>query len=214
MILYSVCCTSRSGSSYLCELLTSAGLGIPDEYFNPNDIRTGRPFWETSLGLPEGTDDATYRNALLENRSQSGVFGYKAVRAALYGSMTPAGFVRPVLLRRRDTLRQAISLYRAESSRLWRLGTPGGDPRAVPFDRKKILTRRKRIESANERWIEFLALLASPIHCLWYEDLRADPLGEILKIRDFLGADVEIDEVSASISIMGDDITEQWLGRL
>ena len=202
MIVYTICCTTRSGSTFLARLLESAGLGRPAEYLNP-DPTTGRPYWGPRIGVSEDASFREYLTELQVQRSQNGIFGVKTVTRALHKQMLENCDVRSVLIRRQDTLRQAISMYRAKYSGTYH--TPNDKHRSVPFNREAILSCREKINAANDRWLKYLTELDRPPHFVWYEDLVRMPLAFICEIRDFLGAEIPIDNVSSDTVIMRED---------
>ena len=210
MISYAVCCTTRSGSSFLCSLLKSAGLGEPDEYLNRT--KGGLPIWTQCIGMTGPFTDGKHITALIAKYSKNGVFGVKTARTAWHKILATRVATSAVFLRRRDTLRQAISLYRAEKSGSFR--DAGAFHRAVPFDETAILAAQDRVIAANGRWSDYLGRLDNMPLSVFYEDVVANPLGAVLKIRDFLGVGLKIGEVSADTDIMSDKITDEWVGCL
>jgi len=211
MTVYAVCCTTRSGSTFLCSLLESAGLGKPAEYLN-HDEKTGFPHWRKVFGLPESVSTTDYLDTIIAGRQQNGIFGIKTVRTAMHKAVAKHAPTVAVFLRRRDTLRQAISLYRAETSGAF--VEANGFHRAVPFCEASILKAQNRILAANSRWADYLGGLAEMPRNVFYEDVVADPMGSVLKIRDFLGSTLPITEVEADTDIMSDEITDEWERRL
>src|SRR5579872_697273 len=129
---YLVCATPRTGSNFLCEVLSSAGVaGYPDEYF------WQRSFWYQRWGV---SDFATFIDRVREHgTSRNGVFGSKLMwdqmhpllreLATLPGASSGLethvlGTAFPnlhyVWLRRTDRIRQGISYYRALATKRWR----------------------------------------------------------------------------------------------
>lgn len=212
MKTYAICCTSRSGSTYLCQLLESAGIGRPDEYFNPTGKPRGEPYWRAVVDAAPGCGRVDYLTQLFDKRTQGGFFGVKvSTVGAMRFILDREPKAKIIYLTRRDTLRQAISLYRAEKSNQWESGEPGGCD--VPFDGAAIIRCRKRIESANNRWRQYLS--GKNFMPIEYERLRPYPQTTILAIANWLGADLDaIPEASATCKIQSDQTTEAWLEKL
>src|SRR5919201_517480 len=129
---YVVCATPRSGSSFLCEVLSSTGVaGRPEDYF------WNLPFWSAHWGL---TDFPGFAQRLLhEGTTANGVFGSKLMWDQLddvgkqFATLLSLGDAGPpevlaaafpnlhyIWLTRRDKLRQGISYSRAMETKVWR----------------------------------------------------------------------------------------------
>jgi LPS sulfotransferase NodH len=218
---YLICATSRSGSNYLCELLSSLGwAGRPEEHF-----------WD-----PPGTEPeplaARWPRVLAAGTGENGVFGvklmwYQAERLerelpALVGMpdeslprVLARALAKPqyVYLTRRDRLRQAISFVRAMQTKQWRSMDPTAqgsryDPGAITdgmrfFDREEAL------------WEDFFVRNGLAPYRLFYEDLDADPAAAVGALLAYLGR-----EDTTPISLppnrhqrQADDVTEEWIRR-
>ena len=215
-IVYAVCCTSRSGSTYLCQLLASTGrLGKPKEYLN-DDLASGRPHWSREVDVPVDCPDTEYIEAIIRAYSTDRVFGTKALLERLrhyHASLQPTHYL---FLRRRDTLRQAISLYRAQKSGRWGHYNPANPPpKDMPFDGAAIRRLQQQIEAVNGHWAEYFAGRQITPLPVWYEDICADPMGQVRRIAQHMGISLDgIDRVSAAILTMRDEVTEDWVRRL
>jgi trehalose 2-sulfotransferase len=129
---YLLCATPRTGSNFLCEVLSSAGVaGYPEEYF------WQRSFWYERWGV---SDFPSFIDRVREHgTSRNGVFGSKLMWDQMYDLLrelvtllgvaeeSPARVLDAafpnlhyVWLRRTDRLRQSISYYRALETRRWR----------------------------------------------------------------------------------------------
>ncbi|MEE2639114.1 MAG: hypothetical protein VX768_00685 [Planctomycetota bacterium] len=113
------------------------------------------------------------------------------------------GFHYFILLKRKNYLRQAISVARGQQTRQWHFqtGTPSPGVRAVSLDPERLGlggTDREMIECfhfLDQTYLEAEATLNAH-HCNWiqleYEtDLESDPRGGFQKVASFLGLDPE-----------------------
>ena len=214
-IFYAICCTSRTGSTYLCELLQSTGvLGRPAEYLNTDAAH--EPEWRKRLEISSDATLPEYLAALTDRRSTSnGVFGVKLTidnMRRLHDVRRPTHYV---YLRRRDTLRQAISLYRAWKSGQWVKYCKGPRDKQVPFDREKIVHLRRAIHDHNRQWQAWFEERDVQPCRLWYDDLTADPRGAVVTIARHLGCLLNDSvQVQANTLMMRDDVTQRWVKML
>lgn len=215
--LYIIATTSRSGSTYLCQLLASTRrLGEPKEYYNPPVKARFQERWNAA-------DDLTYfRELLTRTSTANGVCGVKLATSALVDMRAQLGpvfeLLRPVYiwLRRRDALRQAISLYRASATGHWHWPAAAQRPRACPpFDAQRINECRRRIEQANDEWEScFAAGRIDPL-MLWYEDVAADPRASVAAVCRRVGVDArDLPPLKSKLRVMRDGVTDHWVKRM
>jgi LPS sulfotransferase NodH len=203
-LAYLVCATHRSGSNLLCQLLWHTGrAGFPQEAFSPT--RIGPISEQHGLGVDGEKDFRGYLDALVAQRQTSnGVFGAKvmwthldflcgrlgvargrpfaALEAALPGS-------RYVWMRRRDAVRQAISMVKAKQTGVYNsLQESEGRQPAVPaYDFATLDKQVRRFRREDEGWeARFREARVSP-HEVFYEDLTADVDGALRDVLRFLG---------------------------
>ncbi|MGH7198806.1 MAG: Stf0 family sulfotransferase, partial [Candidatus Omnitrophota bacterium] len=133
-ISYIVCSTARTGSTLLCLGLQRTGVcGIPEEYFNPS---TAFKIQDKSLGL--AAYGAYLDEVLVKGATPNGVFGlkihwanwlgflarikrmdrYKGTAISVILNKIFPG-VRYLYIRRRDIVRQAVSLEKAFQTNVW-----------------------------------------------------------------------------------------------
>lgn len=184
---YVICTHPRSGSNYLCELLTSTSLmGSPAEYFHEGNLQ--------KHGLtshnPEHLRDR-YRHVVENTASANGVIGIKLFifdlpnvhSAGLLEKLRDYSFV---FLQRRDKLAQAISIRRAlESGKMTSEHSSSLAP--VDYDYDDIKLRIVRAIKAEQDWQAFFRDNAiTPVLCL-YEELAASPQVMVDRIARSIG---------------------------
>ena len=114
-------------------------------------------------------------------RGQDHVVAPRGPRAAAWASddlhaLVDREFDRPrlVWVRREDTVRQAVSLWRAMQTQSWRAENEAatGEPR-YSFAALRHLV--EQLEAHDAAWERFLAGAAAPVLALTYEEVAADP---------------------------------------
>jgi trehalose 2-sulfotransferase len=261
---YLVCATPRSGSTLLCEGLTTTGVaGRADEYFEQLK-ETGLPrrpreyFWglrstevlrllppDSQLDrqferIPEWSrDDYShhFEAALRKGTTDNGVFGAKLMWGYFGdflelmrgiprfagmgdGSLLAAAFpgLRYVFVSRNDKVRQAVSLWRALQTLVWRLERGASDDEPMPEHRliysfdaiDHLLAQLRRHEDA---WRGFFFRTGQQPLQLFYEEIADDLEGSVRRVLDELGVeppdDVEIERTS--MRRQSDDLSESWV---
>jgi trehalose 2-sulfotransferase len=238
---YLLCATPRSGSTLLCEILSSSGrLGRPQEYFELLKD-TGLPRQPAQYFNPRALEERQYRRLLgllgvdqgvrvdlaqlaeLRERyreyllrvlecgtTDNGVFGAKMMWGYLTDFLylyagdesTDSGRhidfrlrsafanVRYIHVRRRDKLCQAISLWKAIQTQLWRedAGTPRGHPWRHPvFDFAAITFLRRQLEEHDQAWNRFFVTAGATPLVLQYEDFACDLRRTYLQVARHIG---------------------------
>ena len=215
--VYIIATSSRSGSAHLCRMLTSTRrLGEPAEYYNVRVKPERMKLWNAT------SDFEYFREMLLRTSTDNGVCGIKVATGAFENLRSELGpmfeLLRPkyIWLRRRDVLRQAISLYRASETDVWHWHEGQAKPRAaVAFDAEKIESCRKQIEQANEAWASWIAEQEVEPLQLWYEDVVASPRDTIESICRYLGINEKnLPPIKSDLRVMRDEVTEDWRTRL
>jgi LPS sulfotransferase NodH len=154
-------------------------------------------------------------DCLFETFTVSDCFGAKTVPEALTRLEEHVEPTHFLWLRRRDTLRQAISLYRASHSGVWQCRDEDTPRPTVPFDRQAIEQVRSWIDSTNEHWQARFVEEQRPVLPLWYEDVCQQPQETVVSIGRFLERPLpEGLVVQASTQLMRDQVTQQWAERL
>jgi LPS sulfotransferase NodH len=197
---YVIAATPRTGSSWLCGLLCSLGYtGFPVEYAREIDEQV----WRGAYGLPSHA--AYFWSLPARSSTPNGIFGLKVLWMHLlplvhdihrytacrgpsekltidYWMGHPTYF----WLRRRDRLRQAVSLKRAEQTDRW-ASTQVGNGLSPLYSRAGIERALARIAREEAGWAAYFDASAAPVTELWYEDLAAEPGAVLELITDTLG---------------------------
>jgi LPS sulfotransferase NodH len=228
-----ICTTPRSGSTLLCRYLAATGrVGAPQEYF----LEAALPGLYAKRGV---ADFPRYFERLLRDEvTPNGVFAAKLMGAPdvfagylarlrelpglsdperpaheLLASAFPA--VRYVWLTRRDRLRQAISLQRAQASGLWqstqaKQGAPAPPP---ALDLAAVDDRLGDLAAWDAGWEEFFAAAGVRPVTLVYEDLVRDPAASVRELLAALEIELPSDWKPGppERSRLADDTTESWL---
>ncbi len=205
---YVICFVNRSGSNYLCDLLKSAGIGIPAEYYYPLDFRkrVRCQFPANKKFDPQASGPAEYWHRVCE--SQGEIVGVKANFDAFQVFRSEVDLRLPdlhyIYLTRKDKLRQAISWYRADHTETWSSFAPSAreDP---PFDRAQIDKYLRYIRENEQNWEQFLA--DKKYLPLIYEELGPQT---VFEIAAHVGVSVT-DAPRSGFSIQRDATTEEFV---
>lgn len=174
--------TERSGSSLLDERLAARWTRIRSdgEIFNPQH-RGDRSFDEVFARTYH--TDTGHR-----------IIGSKVIRNQVseqeLTSILLVPDLRVVLLRRRNVLRQFVSLKIALKDRVWKQPVHSSRPdvrnRAVAIDVDELLSYEAE---QNRTYEEYEGLIGGmSVHRVRYEDVAADLETELFKVGEFLGA--------------------------
>jgi LPS sulfotransferase NodH len=188
-----ICTAPRTGSYLLSEGLEGTGiLGAPSEYFRGREDLAD--WWVERLGIK---NNAEYVDKVIaRGTTPNGVFGLKLMwfqvpdlierfRAAGHHLPPSADFddylhrrfgtVTYLWLRRRDTVAQAISWYRAAQSNVWHVrpggaAQPSGVHKDPPFDIGEIDRFVGMVEDYDRQWRAFFTRKKIKALVLIYED--------------------------------------------
>lgn len=214
-ICYIILSTPRSGSTLLGELLRNTGVaGAPFEYFHDKHCQDYISRWDIRT-------KAQYVYMLKRYRtSENGVFGFKLhyhqmVSFPLTADELKRWFMTPkfILIKRRDKLRQAISLVRAMQTKQWSL-TDGDDNKTAVYDWQAINNSLRQVEEWEVSWQRWIDDNDINVLSVIYEDLIEDIEGALTTVSNYIG----IDEGKARAEMpdmkrMADEITEDWVER-
>jgi LPS sulfotransferase NodH len=211
---YMICATPRTGSNYLCQLLTSTDLlGKPVEYFNVIPRRRTHD--------PKYPEDPRLQLRITRSwgATRNGIYGVKllstqlkvlAGRADPFRELPNLSLVR---LERRDLLGQAISLVRARQTLQYVASLPQA---ATPtYDPERIRSCLRQLEGQRTAWDRIMARLGVRPLFFHYEDIVDDPQGTVDQIAALMGLvpPVPIDPALVTYSIQRDAINAEWRRR-
>ena len=228
-----LCTTPRTGSKLLCDALWRTRIaGKPDEYFAPE---LGLELKRAAGGKGAGGDAAFVREVVKRAMTPNGIISIKVhwhhmenVRRYLVApggpdagtSLAPFAQLAEVVdycwLRRRDVVRQAISLFRALSSGRWQsTQSRNASPEGLEFDYPKIKKLVARIAEWNASWERhFVEVGITPIPLHYEDDLEHDFRPTVLRIFRVLGVEVPDDQALEPGSARQSDATsEEWVRR-
>jgi LPS sulfotransferase NodH len=132
-------------------------------------------------------------------------------------SVLESAFGRPryVHVVRRDTLRQAISLWRAIQASVWRDDGSGGAHAPEPvYDAGAIAYLRGQVTAEEEEWSAYFERHRIDVLELVYEDYAADLCGAVEAVLEHVGVPrPERFDVSTGMRRQADSLTEAWVSR-
>jgi LPS sulfotransferase NodH len=211
---YAICTAARSGSNWLCYLLSSTGhLGHPREYFN---CEARRQFDDpTYPAEPAGQFSRILTMGATPNR----VYGLKVSPSQHDAISQSCAWTRLlpnlnfVWLQRRDVLGQALSAARAVQTGQFRSTVPASHPPTYdPHLIKESLVGAVRDQA---RWALFFARTGIVPLPVFYEDVVANPQATIDRIAELVGIrqQVVIRPDLIDLRVQRDATTEEWRAR-
>jgi LPS sulfotransferase NodH len=238
---YIICATPRTGSTLLCRLLKSAGAGDPDSFFGRRFIAEWAEHW--SLPPAESMTARDFATAYLDAAIKAGrggtdVFGLRLMRenvvdlddfVELVHPGLPAGRARfarafgPLLyihLSRADKVAQAVSLVKAEQTGLWHIAPDGTElerlapPQEPTYDFERLHREVSELQAFDAEWNAWFAEQGIARHRIAYEDLSADPAGELLRLCAALGITApDVADVKPAVAKLADATSREWAER-
>jgi hypothetical protein len=184
--------TARSGGSYFASEIWRRLGGTPKglEYFNPDNVAR-HPSFVADPARPVGS----YLDYLFAHESEAGLLVVKMHAWQVKASCRYPDFItqldgrKVICLRRRDVIRQGISLYIARHTGIWSSAgasrLPKGDAPAYDFD--AISTEIRQTEFQNALLGRLFSVFGLDHLTVWYEDFVADPDAESARVLEYLG---------------------------
>lgn len=220
---YFIAGSRRSGGTLLCSALQSTGVaGCPRE-----DVGAWTAYFQGRSWHYRSLDDYLMAQWRL-GASARGVYGcllmfshWMTICDSQNTRDWPSRWLerigRPewIFLRRRDRLAQAISLYKAEKTRLWR---DVGEARIalddIAYDRAAIEDCRQRLERDDQAWQAFFNRFGVQRTELYYEDIANDLDGALRFILGKLRIPLPEPFVCRTpMRPQADDQTKDWMAR-
>jgi len=206
-----VCFTNRSGSNWLCELLSQHdAFNQSSEFFNhPMVLKKSKKYNLNSI--------EEYFNWLLENKSsKSGVLICKVGWAQLY-FLARIGIIKNlksnvqyIHIERKDKISQAISFYIASKTKKWKsyqkVDTSAND---ITYDRSKLIKIITGLVRANMMFKLFFQTYSIKSFKLTYEQLISNTQNQINDLLIFLGVEsLSIIQTSQKMQIQRDELNK------
>lgn len=226
---YVIATSPRAGGWLLCGALSQTGVaGYPTEYASRADSRT----WSQYYGFAAHVEYFFRFPAI--SRTPNALFGVKLFwdqyvawgmeanmylrrdRSTFEAISSVVGPIRFIRLRRRNRLRQAISLVRARQSNQWsrRPGSPPAEAIIPTYSSDAIARAIHELTEHDARWDRELNSIGAATLEISYETLATEYVETVRKILTFL-------EVVAPRSLedkpplrrQADALTEEWVRR-
>ena len=226
-----ICTLPRTGSSLLAaDMRSTNALGNPGEFFNRGTYERFTENW----GVAQGDLDGYIKEIHAKRASPNGVVAVKLMVRHLdlltQQGMLPSepgrlrnltrhfGDVVIIKLLRKDKLRQAISLTKAQQTGQWGALK---EQRAEPFyDRDALIANLVRIAKAEAMWErELAASELPPAISIDYEDIplaREELLlriAELLELPEAAQIVANRDRGEVKLERQSDELTEDWYDR-
>ena len=197
---YAILCTPRSGSSFFCSLLVNNGLGLPKEH-----LRDEHPYL-MEYRQEGGFELINFFKTIAATGTKNGYFGTKIISHFLEDVLAKADdkekeffsqnwFPRTkyIYLYRSDKVLQAISVYRARSTKFWHQWDGQSRKKGeVEYDFKAIAECYHQILEQEQQLLKRVRQLQEQWNCnitqVNYEELVQNTEAVMLsKIYPFLG---------------------------
>lgn len=183
---YAILCCPRSGSHFLCDLLTSVGLGRPKEHTKSTLVALLKHSQELNFS------SHTFLMNLARVSQENNIFGTKIVSHDLEHILEfDQNFLKPFdhlfHLERKDKVMQAISLVRAKQKGIWHLRSSTAESNELEYDFSAIMTNYKFVTASEAQLSEIVRTSAIPSSKIFYEDVventqeTVKAIGEVLR---------------------------------
>ncbi len=239
---YIICGTPRTGSTLLCNLLTSTGrAGRPNSFYRRQNIREWAEGWRVPepAQIGEAAFEAAYLKAAIEaGTNGTPLFGFRLMgenRGELLeildrlfpGRTTDKdrfqqafGRLLYVHLSRTDKLDQAISLEKARQSGLWHRAPDGSElerlspPKEPVYDFGALRQQVAELEQLDRAWETWFDEQGIEPHRITYDELSADPAGALIRMFEALGVPApDRSSVRPGVAKLADDVSAEWAQR-
>lgn len=211
---YGILAGTRSGSSYLCELLTSTGrAGYPTEYLNPDEEHYFKTYFNYK-------NDRTLINHIIgKAQTDNEVFGGKFIvdtknkernhlYQLIYNGYNDLSDWKWIHLQRENIILQAISRYKANITKQWEYSNK--EKIKIEYNYDKITSY---LEDIKNEQLYIKNFLKDRNHLLinYESDLLEEPEQTITSILNFLDVGIdEIPELKSTLTIQRDEQSLEW----
>jgi LPS sulfotransferase NodH len=202
----------RCGSSMIAEAMSQTqALGYPLEWFN-DAMQSGDP---QLVGAPERC-----RRLVSSGVTPNGVAGVKIYAAQFKKASEYIDWevwfpnTKWIRLRRRDVLRQAISLAIARQGGAWT--SEEARKGSLSYDREQIEDCMKELTEENDFWDNYFVDMPHSPPVFWYEDVVHSLADAIDQIADYVGVKIVTKAPGAdqtSLKRQADLTNEDWRAR-
>jgi LPS sulfotransferase NodH len=207
---------SRSGSNYFGQLLSSTGwFAEIAESFSPGQLHKVMK----NKGLNDIHETAQW---MVDHRGTPHGFGFKAGVAVLTGA-AEVGLLSEVvdraqivLLRRRDRVAQAVSLYKGKVSGQMHTRQSSGHPISdEDYDGEAIGREFRNIPRTEGKLAEFARRLGKTAPLYYYEDICADPVTHVTEVCNLMGLEMpwHYAPKKVRLGVLRDGLSERWCER-
>ena len=207
---------SRSGSNYFGQLLSSTGWFTEiAESFSPGQLNKVKKL----RGLDDLHGAAQW---MVDHRGTPHGFGFKAGATVLTGA-AHVGILSEVLdraqivlLRRRDRIGQAISLFKGKlGARMHTRQEHGEKLTDDDYDYLSIAREYRHIPRIENSLAEFAQRVGKKAPLYYYEDICEDPVRHVEEVSDLMGLEMPWHYAPRKVrlSILRDDLSERWAER-
>jgi trehalose 2-sulfotransferase len=229
---YLICGTPRTGTTLLCQYLTSTEIaGRPHSYFRKQDMTS----WAEGWRILNSNGAYSFSDYLIAARgaasTENGTIGIRVMWGTLDEMTAELGRLYPHLvsndlalleeafgqlkfihLYRNDVIAQAISLYRAEMTGYWHT-VEGKKPKQPPvFDFEAINSRLETLKEHSLAWQTWFQKVAVKPLAISYEALSADPVASTKEVLGFLELELpEYRQLKATNQRLADETTVAWI---
>ena len=239
---YIICGTPRTGSTLLCDLLTSTKrTGAPHSFYRRQNIAEWAEEWDLpDRGTMSGLDfDVAYLNAAIAaGKGATDIFGLRLMRENLDELSTILDRIFPGLLSdkarfekafgrvlyihlsRENKLAQAVSLIKAEQTGLWHIAPDGTEiervapPQEPRYDFERIQHELAKLEAYDAAWNTWFAEQGIMPLLIGYERLSSDPAATLMAICAALGVQApNAEDVKPGVAKLSDATSLDWIRR-
>jgi LPS sulfotransferase NodH len=239
---YIICGTPRTGSTLLCDLLTSTKrTGAPHSFYRRQNILEWAEEWD--LPAPGTMSEFDFKLAYLNAAIAAGkggteIFGLRLMRENLGELLAILDEIHPRLpsdkarlerafgrilylhLSREDKLAQAVSLIKAEQTGLWHVAPDGaeiervGPAQEAQYDFQRIGRELAELEAYDDAWNAwFVGQGITPLR-IGYDRLAIDPAATLISICGALGVQPpNVEDVRPGVAKLADAISLDWMRR-